>query len=78
MHCAICKKQKDVNVLSAKRSSLWHNYRYIVCDECKAKNHEPRWLVVLVARTEGHEVVRNHIQKRLYPGDVIVAEEIVP
>lgn len=51
-----------------------------LCNECFEAKREPRFLVILVARTPkmgGIVAVRDYIRNRRYYGDKITADEIV-
>lgn len=76
MICQCCGKQKQS--VSAKKSTLIQGNMILVCDVCREKKYEPRHIIIIVGRSRGVQAIRDHINKRLYVGDTITAEELIP
>ena len=72
--CYSCNKTK--NKLNAKRSSLLP-INLFLCQTCKDEKFEPRWVVLIAGRQNGHEFVKDFIQKRKYIGAEITASELL-
>jgi NMD protein affecting ribosome stability and mRNA decay len=72
--CYSCNKSK--NALSAKKSSLLA-INLLLCQGCTDNKLEPRWVVILAGRQIGHEFVKEHVSKKRYPGDEILASELL-
>lgn len=72
--CYCCNKTK--NQLSAKKSTLL-NINLLLCQACIDNRLEPRWVVILSGRQNGHEFVKEHVSKKRYPGDEILASELL-
>lgn len=80
MICSICGKPKNniKKVESKLVSDLTdEGFRFFACEGCRTANKEPRWLLILVGRSEGFEAVSEFIRKRLYEGDEISAAELL-
>lgn len=74
--CSSCNKQKAE--LHAQPSRLMKGQTLIQCNECISKKYEPRWLIILVAKQQGFNNVREYIEKHKYHGEPIAAKEILP
>jgi hypothetical protein len=72
--CYCCNKTK--NSLSAKKSTLL-NINLLLCETCIDSKLEPRWVVILAGRQIGHEFVKEYVSKKRYPGDEILASELL-
>jgi len=48
-----------------------------MCTECIENKREPRYLIILVGRMEGHLKVADYIKNHRYVGEDILAKEIV-
>jgi len=72
--CYCCNKTK--NSLSAKKSTLL-NINLLLCETCIDSKLEPRWVVILAGGQIGHEFVKEHVSKKRYPGDEILASELL-
>ena len=72
--CYCCNKTK--NSLSAKKSTLL-NINLLLCETCIDSKLEPRWVVILAGRQLGHEFVKEHVSKKRYFGDEILASELL-
>lgn len=75
MICYSCNKQK--NELHPKKSELLDGVVSLMCQSCIDMRYEPRWIVVLAARSKGAESVRDFILKRRYLGNEILANELI-
>jgi hypothetical protein len=75
MKCYSCGKQK--NELHPKKSELLDGVSSLMCQTCIDSKFEPRWVVVLAARSKGADIVRDFIIKRRYIGDEILANELI-
>lgn len=72
--CYCCNKTK--NSLSAKKSTLL-SINLLLCETCINDRLEPRWVVILAGRQNGHEFVKEYVSKKRYPGDEILASELL-
>lgn len=72
--CYCCNKTK--NSLSVKKSSLL-SINLLLCETCIDNKFEPRWVVILSGRQNGHEFVKDYVSKKRYPGDEILASELL-
>ena len=75
MKCYSCNKQK--NELHPKKSELLVGVISLMCQTCVDSRFEPRWVIVLAARSKGADTVRDFIIKRRYVGDEILANELI-
>lgn len=73
--CTVCQRHKAQ--LKPKKSQLNPSMMMFLCNECLAAKREPRFLVILVARSEGLDKVRDYIRQQRYVGEKIVAEELI-
>lgn len=72
--CYSCNKSK--NKLNAKRSSLLP-INLFLCQTCIDEKLEPRWVILIAGRQNGHELVKDFIQKKKYIGAEITASELL-
>jgi hypothetical protein len=72
--CYSCNKTK--NKLNLKKSSLLP-INLFLCQTCIDEKLEPRWVVLIAGRQNGHESVKDFIQKRKYIGNEITASELL-
>ena len=75
MKCYSCNKQK--NEIHPKKSELLDGVVSLMCQNCIDLRYEPRWVVVLAARSKGPDTVRDFILKRRYIGNDILAHELI-
>ena len=75
MKCYSCNKQK--NGLHPKKSELLNGVISLLCQSCIDFKYEPRWVIVLAARSKGPDAVREFIIKRRYVGNEILANELI-
>jgi hypothetical protein len=59
------------------RSSLINTMEIVMCNTCISKRLEPRYIVIIAARTAGIDSVRKVISERRYLGDLISASDIL-
>lgn len=74
MECTSCRKQK--HELHHKKSRLT-GQPLILCNSCIKDKMEPRYLIILHARANGAESVRDYIKFRRYHGAEITGMELV-
>lgn len=48
-----------------------------MCQTCIDSKFEPRWVVILAGRANGHEYVKEFVQKKKYIGLEITASELL-
>lgn len=72
--CYSCNKSK--NKLEMKKSSLLP-INLFMCKTCIDDKLEPRWVVILAGRSNGHEFVKDVVQKKRYIGNEITASELL-
>lgn len=72
--CYCCNKTKAS--LNVKRSALLP-INLLMCETCINNKYEPRWVVILSGRQYGHEVVKDYVAKKRYPGEEIKASELL-
>lgn len=72
--CYSCNKSK--NKLSLKQSTVL-NINLFLCQTCIDAKYEPRWAVILAGRSNGHDSVKDIIQKKRYLGNEITASELL-
>ena len=75
MICSVCDKQKAE--VKRRKSKLLPGMHYLACETCISENKEPRYIVIMAARTHGLEHVAKVISKRLYNGKEITAQDLV-
>lgn len=75
MKCYSCDKQK--NELHPKKSELIDGVMCLMCQMCIDAKYEPRWVIILAARSKGADIVRDFIVKRRYIGKEILANELI-
>lgn len=75
MLCYSCGKQK--NDLISKKSGLLHGINLFMCQTCIDNKFEPRWVIILAARSNDPSYVRDYIVKRRYVGNEISGSELI-
>lgn len=73
--CYSCNKQKAN--LNVKKSALIPGVTLLMCQTCVDGKFEPRWTIILSARKNGPEFVRDFIVKHRYVGEEIKATELI-
>lgn len=76
MLCYSCGKQK--NELSLRKSSLIQGINLMMCETCIENKFEPRWVIILAARQQGTNAIRDYIVKHRYIGKEILGSELIP
>lgn len=74
MKCQSCGRQTEVH---AKKSDLFTNMQLLICDDCRERSLEPRWLVVLAGRTFGVKAIDKVLKSKRYVGKEITASELL-
>lgn len=72
--CYSCNKTK--NQLHIRKSNLL-TINLFMCQTCIDLKFEPRWVIILSGRSNGHEFVKEFIQKKRYIGADISASELL-
>ncbi len=74
--CQSCGEQKLT--LNKVRSSLINTMELVMCNTCISLKYEPRYIIILAARTRGLEdIVRKFIKERRYKGTDIPAAYVL-
>lgn len=73
--CACCGRQH--NELRAQKSKLLDGAKFMVCPSCKRDGFEPRYIIILVARSEGTGRVADYVRDHKYHGEPILGREMV-
>ena len=73
LRCSSCGQERED--LQPKNSRLLPKNRLMLCSDCI--NMEPRYLIVLYARTYGMDAVAEYILRRRYHGAEIMAKELL-
>ena len=74
--CQSCGKHPRTELV-AHKSKLIANFTLLMCQACIDAKYEPRFLVILFARKNGFESVRDYIKKHKYFGDEIKASDVI-
>lgn len=53
------------------------NINLFLCQTCIDEKFEPRWVILIAGRQNGHEHVKDFIQKKRYIGSEITASELL-
>lgn len=72
--CYSCNKSK--NKLTVKKSTLLP-INLFLCQTCIDSKLEPRWVILISGRQNGHEHVKDFVQKKKYIGSEITASELL-
>lgn len=75
MICYSCSKPKAN--LTLRKSTLLPGINLLLCQTCMDNKFEPRWIIILSARKNNPEYVRDFIVKRRYIGNEITATELI-
>jgi hypothetical protein len=75
MRCTVCKEPK--NELTPSKSKLIAGLQLFRCQECVRGQKEPRFAIIMAARSEGNEAVRFWVRGHRYVGEPIKLEETV-
>lgn len=74
MICQACKEPK--RSLKAQRSELLSSFIVSRCQSCINADRQPRWLIIMAAKSHGPEHVAKYVEERLYKGEDITLREI--
>jgi hypothetical protein len=72
--CYSCNKSK--NKLNVRRSILLP-INLFLCQTCIDDKLEPRWVILIAGRQNGHDSVKEFVQKKKYIGSEITAAELL-
>lgn len=72
--CGSCEQPKSK--LYPYKSKLV-GAQLFMCKSCLASKYEPRWTIIMAARTYGATSVQKYIKGHLYVGEPIKASEII-
>lgn len=75
LKCTVCHGHKFS--LRPRKSKLIPTVQLFLCDGCFTAKREPRWAIVLVARTQGVDAVAEWVKHERYVGDPILLDELV-
>lgn len=73
--CTVCQQPK--NELTLRKSKLLPGLTLLLCGDCLRGQKEPRFAIIMAARTMGYKEVRAWIVNHRYVGDEIKLKEIV-
>lgn len=73
--CYSCNKNK-YRIL-AYPSKVLPEINVMLCEACHENNFEPRWAIVISARQNGSDHVKQYVLNKKYIGDEIVASELL-
>jgi hypothetical protein len=73
MNCQCCNKQKAR--ITAQDSQLVKGNKLLLCTECRKAGHEPRYFVVIAARSGKN--VREFVVGARYCGAELTANEVI-
>jgi NMD protein affecting ribosome stability and mRNA decay len=72
--CYSCNKSKNNLVM---RKSVLLPINLFICETCNVSKFEPRWVIILSARQNGLEHIKDYILKKKYIGKEIAATEVI-
>lgn len=73
--CTSCQKQK--HHLRSRPSKLKPDTMIYLCETCFKNNFEPRWIVMMVGRSEGFDAIKGYVKPQRYIGEPIRLEDMV-
>jgi hypothetical protein len=73
--CSVCSGHREQ--LHPKKSKLLKTVTLFLCNECLKGQKEPRYLIILVARTKGPLTVVDYVKHHRYHGEPILAKELL-
>ena len=73
--CASCRNQK--HHLTMRKSRLKPDTALLLCDTCIKNRLEPRWIVMMIGRSEGFDAIKDYIRPQRYIGEPILLEDMV-
>ncbi len=63
--------------LITKRSVLLTEWDFKTCQTCLDKNFEPRYVIIMAARSLGFQTVKKQIKDHLYHGEDIIGSDLL-
>lgn len=75
MRCTVCKQQK--HTLRPRKSKLISGLQMYLCDGCFVGKKEPRFAIILHARSDGAASVADYVKNHRYVGDPILLTDLV-
>ena len=75
MLCQSCNKSKFQ--LHSMRSNIMKEINLTMCQTCIDNRFEPRWVIILAARSLGSAAVKDYIINKRYAGEQITGVEII-
>lgn len=73
--CSCCTTEtRDLTVRDSQTLDGW---RFYLCPKCMGNTCEPRWAIVIAIRKHKSDLAKELIQKNLYCGDPITAQEVL-
>jgi len=72
--CSSCRQPR--NELKKRKSKLI-SAPILLCNVCIDKRREPRYAIILAARSNGVDTVRWYLKNHAYCGDEITASELL-
>lgn len=73
--CTVCKQPK--NELTFSLSQLIDGLKLYRCAQCHGSKKEPRWAILMAAKTMGNDSVRPWVTNHRYVGEPIKLSEVV-
>lgn len=73
--CSVCNGHREQ--LTPKKSKLLKTMTLFLCNDCLKGSMEPRYLIILVARTKGPNAVIDYVKHHRYAGEPILAKELL-
>jgi hypothetical protein len=73
MNCQCCGASKAR--VTVKESVLVHNNKLLLCTECRRLEHEPRYFVIVAAKS--NKDVSEFVHKSRYCGEPLAATDVV-
>lgn len=75
MVCTVCQQPK--NELTPRKSELLPGLMLYRCGQCHAGRKEPRFAILMAAKTMGNDAVRPWVVNHRYVGNTIELKEVV-
>ena len=72
--CYSCNKSKNNLVM---RKSVLLPINLFICETCTVSKFEPRWVIILSARQNVLDNIKDYILKKKYIGKEIAATEVI-
>jgi len=75
MLCQSCNNSKSQ--LYYVKSNIMNSISLNMCKTCIDNKFEPRWVIILAARSLGSESIKDYIVNKRYVGEQITGVEII-